>query len=39
MEIRKCDGLNTKQLINQLTWVGARDTFVSKNVNNWTQKS
>ena len=32
MEIRKCDG-RTNQLTDQFTWVGARDTCMSKNVN------
>ena len=34
LEIRKCDQLTnlpTNQPTNQLTWVGARDTCVSKN--------
>ena len=33
LEIRKCD-FNTNQLTDQLTWVGARDTCVSKNKTN-----
>ena len=31
LEIRKCDG-RTDQQTNQLTWVGARDTCVSKKI-------